>query len=186
MESPSNELTRRMIARLNALSVAHMLTGSLASNTHGVARATKDADLVADIDEKAVAALLVPDLVLDRQISFETITLSTRWRFRVPRGTFTFEIFLVTDDPFDRERFARRQPIRFLGEPTWVATAEDVVIQKLRWAVRARRAKDIEDAKNVIAVQANSLDWPYIRRWCDEHGSRELLEEVRVAGRVEA
>lgn len=57
-------------------------------------------------------------------------------------------------------------------------TAEDVIIQKLRWFHRARRAKDRDDAINVLAVQAGKLDMDYIRRWCDAHGTRELLEKL--------
>lgn len=54
-------------------------------------------------------------------------------------------------------------------------TAEDVIIWKLRW----RRTKDREDVRGVIGVQGDKLDWPYIKRWCDRHGTRALLEEIR-------
>ena len=30
-----------------------------------------------------------------------------------------------------------------------------------------------------FAVQADTLDWDYIHRWCDEHGTRELLDDIR-------
>jgi uncharacterized protein YprB with RNaseH-like and TPR domain len=42
------------------------------------------------------------------------------------------------------------------------------------------RAKDLMDVQNVISVQGDALDWPYIERWCDEHGSRPLLEKIRA------
>ena len=66
-----------------------------------------------------------------------------------------------------------------LGIDAWVPTAEDVVVQKIRWSRIARRAKDIDDVKNVIEDQGDRLDWPYIRKWCGEHGTLALLEEVR-------
>ena len=31
---------------------------------------------------------------------------------------------------------------------------------------------------NIIAMQSVSLDWEYIHRWCDTHGTRELLASV--------
>jgi hypothetical protein len=29
-----------------------------------------------------------------------------------------------------------------------------------------------------VIVQAQRLDYPYIRHWCDLHGTRDLLEEL--------
>lgn len=54
---------------------------------------------------------------------------------------------------------------------------KDVVIQKLRWG----RAKDIADVETVIGVQGAKLDWTYIERWCDAHGSRKRLDEVKAS-----
>jgi hypothetical protein len=54
-----------------------------------------------------------------------------------------------------------------------------VLITKLRWSQRGRRAKDAEDVRNVIAVQGDRLDWAYVCQWCDRHGTRELLEDLR-------
>ena len=62
-----------------------------------------------------------------------------------------------------------------------VASAEDVIITKLRWSKNGRRSKDIDDVRNVLAVQAGKLDMPYIRGWCDAHKTRELLEATLAA-----
>jgi len=166
-----------------------MLTGSLASKAYGKPRASKDADFVVQLPTTAVAdigAKMRLLMVLDPQISFETVTMAPRYRLRAARGGFEIELFQLRDDPPDEARFARRREVKYENSPTWLPTAEDVIVQKLRWATRAKRAKDIEDVKNVIAVQATALDWPYIRHWCDEHTSRSLLEELRAAARVEA
>ena len=57
--------------------------------------------------------------------------------------------------------------------------AEDVIVTKLRWSYGGGRRKDLHDAQNVIAVQGDRIDWEYVTRWCDRHGTRELLEQVR-------
>ena len=36
-----------------------------------------------------------------------------------------------------------------------------------------------DDVRNVLTVQGDTLDWDYIHRWCDEHGTRELLDRLR-------
>lgn len=90
-------------------------------------------------------------------------------------SAFTIEFFHLSRDGHDKERFRRRVPAIILGRDAFVPTAEDVVITKLRWA----RPKDREDVRNVIAVQKDSIDWDYVHRWTDEHGTTALLEEIR-------
>ena len=89
---------------------------------------------------------------------------------------FTIELFEKGDDPFDCERFDRRVSIRSieLSAVVWLPTAEDVVIQKLRWG----RDKDLSDAADVIAVQNEVLDWHYIHLWTREHGSDVALRKI--------
>ena len=56
-----------------------------------------------------------------------------------------------------------------------ILTAEDVIVTKLRWA----RAKDLDDVRDVIAVQGDALDWDYIHRWTAVHNSRLKLDTIR-------
>lgn len=62
-----------------------------------------------------------------------------------------------------------------------MATAEDMIITKLRWTAEAQRAKDRDDVRNIIAVRGADLDWNYIDSWCTTHGTRALLAEVRTS-----
>ena len=58
-------------------------------------------------------------------------------------------------------------------------SAEDVVIQKLRWCIGGKRSKDFEDAIAVIGVQGKEgLDWDYVEKWCGEHGTLTVLREA--------
>jgi len=69
-----------------------------------------------------------------------------------------------------------------VGRDVQVPTVEDVIITKLRWAQIAKRGKDSDDVRNVIAVQGDeALDWDYIHHWCAEHGTRTLLDEIRAS-----
>lgn len=66
------------------------------------------------------------------------------------------------------------------GQPVSLPTAEDVIVQKLRWCAGGKREKDYADATDVIATQGSNLDWDYIIGWCEKHGSLNLLEEIRA------
>ena len=44
-----------------------------------------------------------------------------------------------------------------------------------------RRVEDCEDVRDVIAVQGDAIDWDYVIAWCDRHGSRAVLDEIRAS-----
>ena len=174
------EAVLRVLAALQEIGAAHFVTGALASNHYGIERSTKDADIVletAPADFAAFARLLWPELRLDPQITFETITGSQRHIVELTGTPYKIELFLLGNDAHHQERFARRRPVRLQGfdVETWIPSPEDVVIQKVRWG----RLKDLDDALSVLGVQGNALDFPYIERWCREHGTLARLEELR-------
>lgn len=178
----TQEIVRQVIDALEQLGVPYMLVGSFSSNAYGVARNTQDADFVIQltgIPIEQIVSRLGPKFRLEPQMSFETITATSRYLLEIPGEGFTVELFLVSDDPHDRARFNRRRSIDFLNGSAYLPTPEDVVITKLRWSRHAQRQKDVEDARNVIAVSGKQLDWPYIEQWCDKHGTRKLLDDLR-------
>ena len=181
------EATRCAVEKFNELGVSHMVVGGLSSNAYGIPRATRHADIVLALDAKTLfetAAQLGPEFVIDGQGTFEIVTGTMRYHLRVPAIAFEIELFMLSSDPHDQTRFERRQRVfsSQIGCEIIVPTAEDVIIMKLRWAKIAKRGKDSEDARDVIAVQGDEgLDWKYIHHWCALHGTRTLLDEIRAS-----
>ena len=67
------------------------------------------------------------------------------------------------------------------GVNACLPTAEDVIIQKLRWSRGAKRAKDFADVVAVLQVQGPTrLDWRYIEEWCGKHQTLDLLAEAKA------
>jgi hypothetical protein len=158
----SDEATVAVIDVLQSLDIPYLLVGSLASNLYGIPRSTKDADFSVQVqpgDIRAIVARLGPQFRLDPQVSFETVTGTMRHVVNVVGNPYRVEFFCMNDDPFAQERFARRRRSPFLGRQAFVPTPEDVVVTKLRWALSLNRPKDVEDARGVIAVQGERLDW---------------------------
>lgn len=176
-----NEILFRVVEVLEQAGVEYMLVGSFSSNAYGIPRSTRDADFVVElgsVNASAISSLLKPDLLLDPQMQLEMVTGTFRYIVTHPHDEFMVELFLLTDDPHNRERFRRRRRAQIQGRSIWIPTAEDVVIQKLRWYARARRTKDLDDARDVLAVQKPAMDLAYIRNWCDQHGTTPILEDL--------
>jgi hypothetical protein len=173
-----------VIDALNSLEIPYMLVGSYSSNVFGVARATKDADLVVELGQRRIgeiARLIGPGFRLQEQLTFETITGTVRYIIDVVDDPFRIELFRLSNDPHDQSRFCRRQEVEApaLGRRVFLPTPEDIIVTKLRWSLHSGRGKDRDDARDVIAVQGERLDFEYIHRWADEHGTRELLDDIR-------
>lgn len=176
------ELAGLVIAACEAENVNHMVTGALAFNLYGIPRSTKDVDLVIDVSGERVIERIIsrlePEIEFKDQVQFDTLTWGRRHIGR-PKGDTALEVelFELFDDPFVKEQFSRRQQ-RKSGQiklTTWVPTAEDIVVQKIRWG----RSKDLDDARDVLAVQeVEALDMEYIKKWCVAHGTLAKLETI--------
>jgi hypothetical protein len=180
----SDEATGVVIDALDALEIPYMVVGSFSTNFYGIPRSTQDADIVVQLKPGAISMLadrLQPTFRLDPQMSFETITATKRYILHMADdiGAFTVELFLLSEDDHDQQRFAQRRSERIVEREVFIPSVEDVIITKLRWSHAGGRRKDIEDVENVIAVQGDRIDWPYVYSWCDRHGTRELLDQVR-------
>lgn len=90
---------------------------------------------------------------------------------------FKVELFEMFEDSFVESEFSRRRKafVPLLNRDIWLPTAEDVIVQKLRWG----RSKDLDDARDVLAVQGpETLDMPYVEQWCSIHGTSARLAEI--------
>jgi len=178
--------TLAVIEALDRVGVPYMLVGSFSSNAYGVVRATKDADIVVAWKGRSVSAVmkkLGPEFRLDPQMQFESVTGTIRSIIEVESIPFRVELFRLSDDPHDLARFERRKRVFHagFGRQIFIPTPEDVIITKLRGAVGAARGKDRDDVRDVIAVLGDdALDWEYIYRWAEEHGTRKVLNEIRA------
>src|SRR5205823_13997587 len=114
MPVSSTELVLRLIEQFDAAGVPYMLVGSYSSNLWGRPRATNDADFVVTISPdqlNKIAANLGPDFRVDSQMSFETVTMTSRYIIHHPATASKIEVFLFSDDPHDQERFRRRKEV---------------------------------------------------------------------------
>ena len=176
----SNEATASVVDALEACQIDYMLVGAYSSNAYGISRATHDADFVVLMQPgqmKSLMSRLGPDFSLDPQMQVEGITGSVRNVITHVPSRFQVEIFrLNAKDPHHEERFRRRrrQVLDDISREAWIPTAEDVVIQKLRW----QRPKDLDDVLSVLGVSGPGLDWDYVNTWTQKHDTYELLQDL--------
>lgn len=176
------ELACEVFDRAEALGVPYMVVGAIAAGAYGIARATRDVDLLVSTDPSQGVFHLMSGLedlvVFEQQAQFDTINWGRRWvgiSNSIP--PFRVELFEMMDDPFCISEFSRkgRKFVPAVNREVWLPSPEDVITQKIRWG----RSKDLDDARDVLAVQGpETLDMTYIRNWCSTHGTTERLETI--------
>jgi hypothetical protein len=173
-----------IVTLLEALEVAgteYVIVGALATGAWGIPRSTNDADFVVACAAPVLDAILrkLPSKIsVEPQARMELFTGTLRWILRLEGTPFEIEVFLLGSDPHHAAIFVRkrRERIIMIDREAWIPTAEDLIIQKLRWA----RRKDLDDAQNILAVQGDAIDAAYLGSWCSRHGTMGRLAEVRA------
>jgi hypothetical protein len=179
-------VTLAVIEVLDALQVPYFLGGSFASSAQGAARATLDADIVADLQPEHVPAFieelqnafyLDPDTIrhaVRRRGSFNLIHLKTM---------FKVDVFVNQGRPFEQSQFARRQVSQLSADPertAYFSSPEDTVLAKLEWYRLGGEASDRQwrDVLSVLRVQQGRLDLGYLATWAEQLGVTDLLRRA--------
>jgi hypothetical protein len=90
------------------------------------------------------------------------------------------DFWILTDDPFDQSRFARKYKEKVLGLLMKISTPEDSILMKLRWAnLSGGSEKQFTDALRVYEVQFGNLDLAYIESWVNILLIKELWEKLK-------
>jgi len=164
------------------LEIPYYITGGVAAIAYGEPRTTRDLDAVISIAPARIATLVqaletsgfyVPG-VLDA-VEGRMQTLSITHIESISRA----DLLLATLDEFEQSKFQRRQPIDVPGIGSlFFASAEDLILSKLRWGQRTESEKQWRDVLGVLKVKGETLDFQYLAEWSDRLG---LLDDLNRA-----
>ena len=175
------ELLADCLRRLNRSGVTYYLTGSMASNYWGIPRTTHDLDFVVQLPATAIRAIVQAfsgDFYLEESAVCAAYQPPHQFNAIDTRSALKVDFWLPKPERFDKEMLRRRVRTTLFGEPSWIATAEDVILHKLIWHRITPSDRQLGDAAGVVAVQAGALDMEYLKYWAEDLKVSDTLQKL--------
>lgn len=180
------EIIGLVLAALDRLEIPYMLAGSLAAGVHGVARATRDGDIVVALksgDGRRLAEELGTNFYLDAETAEQAIQRQTSFNAIYMPEPFKVDFFVLGTGAYATEAFRRRLSLPLSPSSTQTAcwqTPEDVVLSKLKWFRMGQETSEVQwrDILGLLKLQGALLDSEYLRRWAGQEGVLDLLERA--------
>lgn len=181
------DVALRLAAALDRAGVGYFVGGSLASSLQGEPRSTNDIDLVVDLPEERVGALVAalgPDFEVDEEALRRAARERSSWNvFHLPPLFTKVDLFMLREAPFDASEFARRRPVEVRpGRRLFVKSAEDSVLRKLLWYRQGGEVSERQwrDVVEVLRQSRAVLDDGYLDAWAERLGVEALLARARA------
>lgn len=184
----STELATLLHAIFMELGIPYYITGGVAAITYGEPRTTRDIDIVISLPTNQITFLVealeqagfyvpgVEDAISGRMQTLQVTQIET-----ISRA----DLVLVQLDDYEQLKFNRRRLCPFPnGTEVYLASPEDVVVNKLRWGQQSQSEKQWRDVLGILKTQQDALDYRYIKQWAASFELAEAFEKATVEAGV--
>lgn len=172
-------------AIFDRLRIRYAIGGAVASTILGEPRATHDLDLVAEIDPANVGAVIdaFEEAGFYVPHTAARTAVAARRSFNIIHrdSAMKVDVFVAGRTALDDEELQRRQLVPVSGTShVYLATAEDVLLQKLLWYREGGSVSDRQwrDVLGLIKVQGPRLDLEFVERWATRLDVEDLLRQA--------
>jgi hypothetical protein len=177
--SEMEDVAVRLGRALDAVGVRYLVGGSVASSFAGEPRSTNDIDVLVELAEAQVPALieaLGPDFEVDAESLVDAVRRRRSWSiFYLPLVT-KIDLFVKRLDAFDASELDRRHRVELAGGGLWVASPEDILLRKLAWYREGGETSQQQwrDVLGILSVSGQTLDRAYTAEWARKLGVEDL------------
>lgn len=176
----SVELAQQLHPVLENAKILYFVTGGIASSYHGEPRSTQDLDVVVQIQQneinQLVAALTEQGFyVPEGAISDIMHGVENKFNIVHQQTSVKADVMISSDHPFDVSQMQRRE---LSDEGFYLCTAEDIILQKLKWGRKSLSDKQWRDVQGILRMQGETLDLEYMYSWAEQIGCLGQLNEA--------
>ena len=188
MEIDQAELLKTVASFFEQNHIPYMLTGALSVVYYGRPRASHDIDFVVEIPKKDTDRVLHLLARFPHEFSFQpeavaqAIASKSMFTMLHMPTMLKLDFWLLQDEAFDQTRFRRKNRVTLLGQIMNITSAEDTILQKLRWYKEAKIEKHVVDAAFVYQIQKKELNTSYLTSWAKKLAVTKFLKQL---GKIE-
>jgi len=176
------EFLKDIITTLEQTGIAYMVSGSISSTFYGRPRSTQDVDIVIEASSENLQALVTAlqnkNYYADEQAAKEALSHTTLFNVFDATSGYKADLIIRKNRPYSVEEFNRRKSIYMLSQTLYLVAPEDAILSKLEWAKLGQSERQFTDALGIAIVQAERLDWAYIKKWSGILGLDELYQRL--------
>jgi len=175
-----------VIQAFEKMSIPYYIGGSIASSVYGMARATMDVDVIADLMVTHIPRLkqiLENEYYIDAEIITDAIRTNSSFNLIHLETMIKIDVFIHKDEPYPLEALQRIRKDTLEDTANvefYFSSPEDIIIHKLQWYKMGGFVSERQwlDVIGVIKVQGDLLDKKYLAGWSRKLGLSSLLKEA--------
>jgi hypothetical protein len=179
------ELALLIAEILESLDIIYFVGGSVASSLWGESRATLDLDLVADLTLEKIDDFITkvePLFYVSEEAVKQAIINNSCFNLIHFNTSEKIDIFIPNQSSLIQAEMQRRtlQQVKENGGYLYLATPEDIVLQKLIWYRDGNKISERQwrDVLGVLKVQSTDLDFNYLKSWAEIENLSNLLNNA--------
>jgi predicted nucleotidyltransferase len=170
------------------MGIPYVVMGGMAVRVYGIPRATYDIDFTVGVPRDRLAKLYeairalgytVPEQYETGWVDVVAGMSLVKARLYLTEIGIDVDLFLA-ESAFQEEVLKRRRLVQLETARVWFISPEDLILLKLL----ASRPRDRGDIADILFTQGQ-LDTEYMRRWAEQLGIRDALEEALTEPPVE-
>lgn len=181
------DLIGLFVEPLEEIGVSYMVTGGVASVIYGDPRFTRDIDLVMELGQPEIPALISAfdpaDFYVPPIEALETETArSEGGHFNVihRESALRADVYLSGDDPLIAWAFDRLVRLRVGDAEVRVAPIEYVILRKLEYYHRSGSDRHLRDVAMMLRISGATVESDALLEWCRRLGLEEMLDRARA------
>ncbi|MDN3514294.1 MAG: hypothetical protein NG747_07830 [Candidatus Brocadia sp.] len=183
------EILRKVILTLDVTGIQYLVTRSVASSLQGELRSTHGIDLVVARErtdaKKLLKAFPTPDFYPDEGTIMNGINSQGMFNLIDVNSGDKVDSRMLTHDPFNQSRFARRYTREVSAMRIAVSSPEDTILAKLRWArLSGGSEKQFIDALRIYEVQCKKPDMDYLHKWAEKFDVESMFQRLQEEAEV--
>ncbi len=167
-----------------SLNIPYYITGGVAAIAYGEVRTTRDLDIVISISSQDLTLLILQLEAVGFYVSGVDDVVSGRMRILQVTHIETIsraDLIMAENSEFEQIKFERRQQYKIpTGATVFLASAEDVILNKLYWRKLNQSEKQWRDVLGVLKVQGQCLDLAYLKLMAESLGLVEDLDQALI------